>query len=133
MLLGELESNIPEITKLLSKTILTSDVIQKICEKITFDALIEVCTAWVNDVDTTIGMECLWEDFLIKEIPLTSACIKEALSIMVPLEEEYVELEVEHEKYGKQDVYITVLDSNIIISTKYRILYDYCTGNTSQW
>lgn len=133
MLRGELESNLPEITKLLSKTNLTSDVIQKICEKLIFDALIEVCTEWVNDVDTTIGMECLWEDFLIKEIPLTSACIKEALSIMVPLEEEYVELEVEHEKYGKQDVYITVLDSNIIISTKYRILYDYCTGNTSHW
>ena len=132
MLLGELESNIPEITKLLSKTILTSDVIQKICEKITFDALIEVCTAWVNDVDTTIGMECLWEDFLIKEIPLTSTSIKESLDIIIPIEE-YVKLEVEHEKYGKQDVYITVLDSNIIISTKYRILYDYCTGNTSHW
>ena len=132
MLLGELESNLPEITKLLSKTILTSDVIQKICEKITFDALIEVCTAWVNDVDTTIGMECLWEDFLIKEIPLTSTSIKESLDIIIPIEE-YVKLEVEHEKYGKQDVYITVLDSNIIISTKYRILYDYCTGNTSHW
>lgn len=54
-----------DITKILSKTVLTSDVIKEVCKIITCDVMKEICTIWINDPDTTIGMECLWQDMLI--------------------------------------------------------------------
>ena len=122
-----------DITKILSKTVLTSDVIKEVCKIITCDVMKEICTIWINDPDTTIGMECLWQDMLINRLNICSSLseIEEALDIT--LDKDYKCIEVKHEKYGKQNVYITVLNDNIIMSTKLNILYDYCTGNTDHW
>ena len=134
MTLTDLEVILPEIMNTLSQTMLTSDIIGEICKILTYEVIDNICTTWINDTDTTIGMECLWEDFLVKEItlnPSSTKYIEEALNIIDT--NDFTEIEVKHEQYGKQSIYITIIDDSLIISTKYQILYDYCTCNTSHW
>jgi hypothetical protein len=131
-MLAELESFLPEIINTLLQTTLTSDMIGKICEMLIKETINQICTTWINDSDTTIGMECDWTDWLIQEIPLnpsSSKYIEEALAITD--ENEFTKIYVEHKQYGKQDIYITVIDNSLIFSTKYKILYNYCIDNIS--
>lgn len=95
------------------------------------EAINEICTTWINDADTTIGMECDWADWLVQEVPLnplSSKYIEEALGIT----DEYqcTKIYVEHERYGREKLVITVIDNRLIFSTKYEILCEYCTGES---
>lgn len=121
-------SLLPEIRSILSQTILTSDIIAEICKVLTYDVMYDISTTWINDTDTTIAMECDWTDWLVQEIPVnpsSSKYIEEALGITV--ENEFTKIHVKHEQYGKQNIFITVMNNCLIVSTKYEILYKYCT------
>ena len=126
MALTDLEVILPEIWNTLSQTILTSDIIGEICKILAYDVIFYICTTWVNDINTTIGMECLWEEFLVNDIilnPLSKKYIIEALNITDTID--FTMIEVKHKKYCEQDIFITIEDNNLIISTEYRILYNY--------
>ena len=130
MTLINLEVFLPEIRNVLSQTILTCDIIGKICEILTYDVICDISTIWINDIDTTIGMECLWVEFLVQEIPLnpsSSKYLEEALGITD--ENEFTKIQVKHQQYGKHPIYITIINNSLIMSTKYEILWEYCTGN----
>lgn len=76
---------------------------------VAYNEIQKLCTEFVNDPDTTVGMECNWHDYLIKEVTFADNFGQENTIQAVP---------VTHEKYGDMDVYITFRDQNMIISTK---------------
>lgn len=131
----DLEVILQELETILSQqTILTTDIIKEIYKSLINDIIHKICTTWINDIDTTIGMQCLWKDYLVKDIPLNTSSsnyIEEALNITD--EHDITKIHVEHKQYGTNEIYITVIDNSLIFSTCYRILNDYCTGNTSHW
>ena len=77
-----------------------------------------ICTEFVNDGDTTSGMENNWHDFLVEYVPLdyTRQEIMEALNVETTVPP--VPITVKHENYGEMDVYVAIQDQNITISTK---------------
>ena len=89
---------------------------------LTFDYIKQICTEFVNDSDTTIGMECNWEDYLVKEIPLKFNTIQIMEALGVRTIEYPVPVNVHHDKYGDMDVYIAIYNNHIVISTKSRLL-----------
>jgi len=123
----DLEVHLPLIAEGLSKTPLTSDLVDNICGRLVYDVIKKKCTEWVNDPDTTIGMECFWTEYLVEEIPLefTKEQLANAL-LNTDISLEFPEIYVEHDKYGEQDVYIAIFDKRIIISTRCWLLRDYC-------
>ncbi len=123
----DLEVCLPLIVKGLSKTSLTLDLIDNICGRLVYDVIKMKCTEWINDPDTTIGMECFWTDYLVEEIPLEFT--KEQLAnALVNTETSlgFSEIHVEHDRYGEHNVYIAIFDKRIIISTRDWLLRDYC-------
>jgi hypothetical protein len=123
----DLEAILPEVIKMPSQTILTSDVMADICKILVKNVITELCTEWINDSDTTIAMECGWYDCLVEDYPLSpfiSKYFKEALDISD--EKKYEELELQHKQYDSQYVRVTVIDDHLVISTKYELLRSYC-------
>lgn len=88
---------------------------------LSFETIKNICTEFVNDSDTTIGMECAWPDYLVKWIELkdvkhTKEDIMQALNVNTT--DYAVKVNVHHNQYGDMDVYIAIYDDGIMISTK---------------
>jgi hypothetical protein len=83
-----------------------------------YGEIARICTEFVNDRDTTCGMENNWHDFLVEFVPLeySRGEIMEALNVQSTISP--IPVTVEHEKYGETEVYIAIQDHNITISTK---------------
>ncbi len=96
----------------------------KLMTSIAYADIEKLCTTFVNDTDTTIGMECDWHDFLIWQVKhdFNKADIMSALNINTS--EYAVPIEVLHNKYGKMNVYIALYDNSFEISTKEWLLND---------
>jgi hypothetical protein len=85
---------------------------------ISYDNIQKICTDFVNDSDTTIGMECDWHDYLVQEVSLDFDNEQIMHALRVDTCKNVVCMPVEHEHYGEMDVYIRMYDKKIIISTK---------------
>lgn len=109
--------------------------IEKI-DDINMDVLMQVCTDFVNDSDTIIGMENLWTEYLVKEyyVDIDKDAIKNALN--VPNDQNIIELSVKlfEGPYGDRqwfcpygdfdvDIYVAIHDYGIVISTRKWLLY----------
>lgn len=68
-----------------------------------------ICSEFINDPDTIIGMECNWHDLLIKEVPFQYNTDKENIIEEIP---------VINNKYGNMIIYITYRNQKLIITTK---------------
>ena len=103
---------------------------------INMDALMQVCTDFVNDGDTIIGMENLWTEYLVKEysVDIDKDAIKNVLN--VPNDQNIIELTVKlfEGPYGDRewvcaygdfdvDIYVAIHDYGIVISTRKWLLY----------
>lgn len=82
----------------------------------------KICTDFVNDPDTTIGMECGWEDYLMQEQALIFSKEQILKAFNVTNTENIVAMEVCHKQYGNMDVYIAIYDNVIVMSTKAYLL-----------
>ena len=91
---------------------------------ISYDDIAKICNDFVNDRDTTIGMECDWHDFLILQVRhgYTKGQIMSALNVSTT--EFAIPLDVRHERYGDMTVYIAVYEDCMEISTKEHLLND---------
>lgn len=89
---------------------------------LTLSNIKDICTDFVNDPDTTIGMECNWLDYLVKEVPhnFTSEQSMDALGLINT--QNPLIITVNHEKYEETDVYVALYDKRIVISTKEYLL-----------
>lgn len=92
---------------------------------ITFAEIKALCTNWINDPDISIGMECMWEDFLVEKINIEANSEEIMKALNVSNKNEIVSIEVEHNKWGTQDIYISIYDNMIEISTKKWLLTSY--------
>jgi hypothetical protein len=81
-----------------------------------YDEIKQICSDFVNDEDTTIGMQCLWADCIIKEVNVDLTCeqIKNALNTR----EDTIPITVNHDEYGEMDVYVGIYGNRIVISPK---------------
>lgn len=91
---------------------------------ISYDDIAKICKDFVNDPDTTIGMECDWAEYLILQVrhDYTKEQIMAALNASV--NDPAISIDVVHERYGDTTVYIEVYEDCIEISTNYRLLND---------
>jgi hypothetical protein len=92
---------------------------------ICYDDIKKICTDFVNDPDTSIGMECDWRDYLEREVPLdfTTTEIMKAMNVSYNDDNTYDNIiycymDVQHEKFGETIVCIGIQDNKIIISTR---------------
>jgi hypothetical protein len=74
----------------------------------------KVGTEFVNDPDTTIGMENQWLDYLLKDLSLDYNPEELNQAFNTPI----ITIPVVHEQYGEIDVYIGIRDDSITMSTK---------------
>jgi hypothetical protein len=114
--------------------------IEKI-DDINMDVLTKVCTDFVNESDTIIGMESYWTEYLVKEyyVDLDKDAIKNALNVPnvpnVP-NQDIIMLTVKlfQAPYGDRqwfcsygdldvDVYVAIHDYSIVISTREWLVY----------
>lgn len=91
---------------------------------LSFEDIKNICTEFVNDTDTTIGMECNWTEWLIKDITFENKKEEIMQALNVSTTDYIVPLNVCHYRYGEMPVYIAIYDDGIIISTKERLLYE---------
>jgi hypothetical protein len=100
-------------------------------DTLTMDDLINICTDFVNDSETIIGMENLWTEYLVREfyVDLDKQSIKNVLN--VPDDEDIIQQTVKlyQAPYGNRqwycdygdldiDIYIAINNYGIVISTK---------------
>lgn len=88
------------------ETMLTSKLIRKLC----YD--------FVNDPDTTIAMECNWEDWLVRDISMEYSANEIMQAFNVTNNQYPVLVQVQHKKYGDTTVYVAIYDNLIRISTR---------------
>ena len=91
---------------------------------ISYDDIAKICKDFVNDPDTTIGMECDWMEYLILQVKhgYTKAQIMAALNASTA--DFAIPLDVRHERYGDMTVYIAVYEDCMEISTRDWLLND---------
>jgi len=130
MMQSEMELMLPTIRDALSKTPLTLDIVDKITGDLLYEIIKAKCSEWINDPDTTIGMECNWLDLLVAELPLDFTKEQIALALnAIQTEDDDIpcrNIKVKHEQYGLQDLSIAIFEKRIIISTKRWLLREYC-------
>jgi hypothetical protein len=78
--------------------------------------LVQICTEFINDSDTTIGMECQWLDYLTQEISI--ALGEQQIKELLHTKDNIIPVEVEHNQYGNMKVYAGIADNKIVVSTK---------------
>ena len=87
------------------------------------DDIHELCTEFVNDPDTTVGMECNWLDYLVQKIPLPDFSAEQIMQALdLSSDDTIVCKTVEHQNYGGTHVYLTIHDGYIMVSTKLWLL-----------
>jgi hypothetical protein len=86
---------------------------------LTIDQIKNICTDFVNDPDTTIGMECFWPDYLVKEVSLDFTPEQVIQTLNVTTTEYAIPVHVHHNRYGDMVVYVAISQNGgIKISTK---------------
>ena len=94
---------------------------------ISYDDIKNICTEFVNDSDTTIGIECMLTDYLVKEVILDCKTKDELCEALNVSRTDYaIPIEVHHEKYGDMEVYLALCDNGFIVSTKEWLLNADC-------
>jgi hypothetical protein len=85
---------------------------------LTIDKIKNICTKFINDPDTTIGIENQWFEYLVKEHVLNYK--KEEIMRILNIDRNDIptQITVNHSQYGNTNIYITVCENGIIISTK---------------
>jgi urate oxidase len=78
--------------------------------------LVQICTEFVNDSDTIIGMQCDWHDYLTQEISV--ALGEQEIKELLHTKDNIISVEVEHNQYGNMEVYAGIADNRIVVSTK---------------
>ena len=113
-----------QIEKILTKSIFTHDIVNKICGILAYDIIKKKCIEWINDPDTTIGMECNWVEYLIEKISINDLglCKEHIYNALNVSSNEIAKMYINHEIHGIQIIYIIINDDDIIISTKYSLL-----------
>jgi hypothetical protein len=106
-------------------------------DMLTMDNLLNICTDFVNDSETIVGMENLWTEYLVREfyVDLDKQSIKNVLN--VPCDQDVIQLTVKlyQAPYGNRqwycdygdfdiDIYIALNNYGIVISTHKRLLYE---------
>lgn len=108
----------------------------QIIDTVSMEELINICTDFVNNSETIIGMENLWTEYLVREfyVDLDKQSIKNILN--VPDDQDVIQLTVKlfQEPYGDRqwycdygdldiDIYIALNNYGIVISTRKWLLY----------
>jgi hypothetical protein len=89
---------------------------------ISYEHVQKICTDFVNDSDTIIGMQCDWHDYLVQEVLLDFNSEEFMHALRVDTDKNVVCMPVEHENYGEMNVYIRIYDKKIRMSTKHWLL-----------
>lgn len=85
---------------------------------LTYDTIKTICTDFVNDSDTVIGMQCDWHDYLVKEVQMDYEKDQMMKALKVESTRCAVPVTVTQDQYGDMDVYVAINDGGITVSTK---------------
>jgi hypothetical protein len=84
---------------------------------LSYDTIKTICTDFVNDSDTVIGMQCDWHDYLIKDVQMDYGKEQLMQALKVESTKCAVPVTVTQDQYDMQ-VYVAINDRSITISTK---------------
>lgn len=84
---------------------------------LSYDTIKTICTDFVNDSDTVIGMQCDWHDYLIKDVQMDYDKEQIMQALKVESTKCAVPVTVTQDQYDMQ-VYVAINDRSITISTK---------------
>lgn len=92
---------------------------------LTYENIQKICTEFINDSDTVIGMENDWHDMMVQDVALDYSAEDIMKALKVDISEHVVKVPVIFKYRGAEeecDVYVNIYDRKIAISTKERLL-----------